>query len=239
MSVKNFIKEREEKQRLLLELKNIILKEDSRGLKIFKKLNIKDFDEVLKLFVNIGNTSYVSGDNYIFEYFVESLFEMINADPEELDKEEIIKYIHNYGIMSAQNYDIISYSTIVEGFKENIVMQEETKVINYHLKILRELASKAVALNFELGVLEVLNALRDIHGRFVDDDKQVNGLYLMNTIISLIYSAERSRNLDLKEKIIFETNGVLKLTLPRIGPEAVEVGSTQEPEEGVLPKQAA
>lgn len=239
MLVKNFVKEREEKQRLLSELKNIILKEDNRGLKIFKKLNIKNFDEVFKLFVNIGNTSYVSGDNYVFEYFIESLFEMINADPEELDKEEMIKYIHNYGIMSAQNYDIMSYSTIVKGFKENMSMREETKVINHNLKILRELASKAAALNFELGVLEVLNALRDIYRKFIEDDKQVNGLYLKNTIIFLIYTADKNRHVDLKEKILYETGDLLGFALPRVEPEAVDVKSSQEPEEGALPKQDA
>lgn len=221
MSVKIFVKERAEKRKLLSDIKKIIIKHSSKELKIFDKLNISTLDGVLELLINIGNMSYVSGDNDIFEYFIESLFDIIHADIKELNKEEIIKYIHNYGVVSAKDHDIIPYSIIIDNLKEYIFELKETKSINSYLRVLRDLALKSETNNYELGTLEALHVFRDLNEHFIEKNMHINRFYLKNIVISLISSTEISHHERLKNKVLVEANEILGFEPLKVQPDAV------------------
>lgn len=230
MSFRNYFKERQEKKKLLSEIKETILGSKKKS-KMFGKLNVSSFEEVFRVFFNLGNASYFSGDNDVFEYFIESLFEMMGADAIEMEDSEIIKYVYSYGLMSLQNYNIIPYTTVVSHLKENIFNQSDIKAVNSYIRILREFASKSVSINYEPGVMEVLNAFREINNYFLDRKMHINSMYLKNAIISMVYSAEKGKHKYMKDKILAKTKGMLKFTPHKGKPVAIDAGPTQTVQE--------
>ena len=226
MSVRSYFKERQEKRKLLSEIKETILGSKKKS-KMFGKLNVSSIDEVFRIFVNLGNASYFSGDNDVFEYFIESLFEMMGADSIEMEDSEIIKYVYSYGLMSLQNYNIIPYTTVVSHLKENIFNQSDMKAVNRYIRILREFASKSGSINYMPGVMEVLNAFREINNYFLDRKMHINSMYLKNAIISMVYSAEKGKHEYMKDKILAETKGMLGFTPHRGKPSAIDTGPTK------------
>ncbi len=207
---------------------------------MFGKLNVNSIDEVFRVFFNLGNASYFSGDNDVFEYFIESLFKMMGADSLRMEDSEIIKYVYSYGLMSLQNYNIIPYTTVVRHLKENILNQSDIKAMNGYIRILREFASKSVSINYEPGVMEVLNAFREINNYFLDRKMHINSMYLKNAIISMVYSAEKGKHKYMKDKILAKTKGMLRLTPYRVKPTAIDVGPPQTIQEelGTTPEEA-
>lgn len=218
MSVKNLIKERTEKRRQLSEIKEAILEGQNKKKNKFKKLNIRTLDEALSLLINIGNMSFVSGDNDIFEPFIEALFEILNADIKGLEKERLIKYIHNYGLRSAKDHDIIPFLIVLKNLKEPVLNLKETASVNAYLRILKNLVLKSETANYELGTLEVLRMFRELNGHFTDNDMHVNKFYLKSITISLMSSAETNRHERLKHKILAGAKNILGFKPPRVQP---------------------
>ena len=211
MSVKKYIRERYEKRKLLSEMKNIIIEEPKKEIKTLKQLDINTISEVMEMYINIGNMSYISGDNDIFEYFIESLFEIINAAPEKLNEKELVKYIYKYGLMSSRNYNITPYCIILSNIKNNVFKSEDMQIINQYLKILENLAITSEAHNYESGTMETLYILKDIDDYLKEKNMEVNRFYLKNIVISAIHSAEKNQHEHLKDKIVAESNEILEL----------------------------
>jgi hypothetical protein len=234
MSVKDLIKERSEKRKLLSEIKLIILKDPQKKLKDFKKMNVKTIDDILGLFINIGNMAYFSGDNDTFEFFMDSLFDVIHMNL-ELDREKMIKCIYNYGLLSAHNHDIIPYSIILNNFRKTIFELTETITINNYLRILKDLALNSEINNYELGVMDVLNVFKDLYDHFLDKNMHVNRLYLQNIVISLISSSESNHHERLKNTTLIEAKKVLEFEPIKARLEASEVGSIQSVGESEAP----
>ncbi len=232
MSVKDLIKERSEKRKLLSEIKLIILKDPQKRIKDFKKMNVKTIDDVLGLFINIGNMAYFSGDNDTFEFFMDSLFDVMHMNL-ELDREKMIKCIYNYGLLSVHNHDVIPYSIILNNFRKTIFKLTETITINNHLRILKDLALSSEINNYELGIVDVLNVFKDLNDHFRDKNMNVNRLYLQNIVISLISSSESNHHERFKNTMLTETKKLLEFESIKARLEASEVELTQpvgEPE---------
>ncbi len=211
MSLKRYLKERQEKRKLLSEIKNIITDESYKKLKNLKKFNINSIDEVMKMYFNIGNTTFLSGNNDAFEYFIESLFEIINAKCDNLNNNDLLENIKKYGVMSAHNYNIITYSIILNAIKRQIFTLADLQSINQYIKILGELALISENINYEEAVMEALQAIKEIHDYMIDKNMQVNRVYLQNIIISIIHSARINQHEYLKRIIITETKDKLML----------------------------
>lgn len=209
MSLKNFVSNREEKREILSQIKNIILKQSDKQLQTLKKLNISKFDEVLQLFLNIGNMSYISGDITLFEYFIKSLFELMHAEAKELNKYELIKYIQNYGLKSVKDHDIAQFSIILNNLKKYIFELKGTKNINSNLRILKNLALKSESHNYELGTFEILSVFNELNEYFKDNKMDINRLYIHNNLISLMYSAEFNHHERLKYRILKDFDDIL------------------------------
>lgn len=239
MSFRNYFKERQEKRKMLSEIKETILGSKKKS-KMFGKLNVSSIDEVFRIFVNLGNAAYFSGDNDVFEYFIESLFEMMGADSIPMEDSEIIKYVYSYGLMSLQNYNIIPYTTVISHLKENIFNQSDIKTVNGYIRILREFASKSGSINYEPGVMEVLNAFGEINNYFLDRKMHINSMYLKNAIISMVYSAEKGKHEYMKNKIVAKTKGMLRFTPRRVKPAAIDTDLTQitQEESSTTPEEA-
>lgn len=238
MSVKRYVKERHTKRELLLEIKKMIIEESSEEMKTFEILNVNTVDEVMRQFINIGNMSYFCGDNDAFEYFIESLFDIVNAEPNGIDSEELIKRIYHYSLMSAQNYDIIAYSVILNNIKKNILKLTEAQPVNQYLMILKDLAVISVSNNLKAGIMEALHAFRGINDHFVDNKMHINRMYLKNIIISIVYSAEKSRHEKLKDTLLAESSEILGFPNPQDQPITPFTGTAPIIEEVETPKQA-
>lgn len=209
MSLKRYLKERQEKRKLLSEIKDIIIDKSNKKIKNLKKFNINSIDEVMKMHVNIGNTTYLSGNNDAFEYYIESLFEIINAKCDNLNNDDLLENIKKYGVMSAHNYNIITYSIILNSIKKQIIKLSDLQSINQYIKILGELALITENINYEEAIMEALQAIKEIHDYMIDENMQVNKVYLQNIIISLIHSAGINQHEYLKRIIITETKDKL------------------------------
>lgn len=209
MSLKRYLKEREEKRKLLSEIRDIIIDEPNKKIKNLKKFNISTIDEVMKMYINIGNTTYSSGDNDAFEYYIESLFEIIKAKCEDFNNNDLIKNIKKYGIMSAHNYNIIKYSIILNIIKRHVFKLEDLQSINQYIKLLGDFTLIAENNNYEEAVMETLQVIKKIHDYLIDKSMHVNVVYLKNIIISLIHSAEINQHEYLKKIIIMEVKDIL------------------------------
>jgi len=211
MSLKNFVSNRSEKIEILSQIKDIILKQSDKQLQTLKKLNISKFDEVLQIFLNIGNMSYISGDIVLFEFFIKSLFELMHAESEALDKDELMKYIQNYGLKSVKDHDIAQFSIILNNLKEYTFELKGTKNINSYLRILKNLALKSESHNYELGTFEVLSVFNELNGYFKDKKMDINRFYLHNNLISLMSSAEINHHERLKYRILKDFDEIFGL----------------------------
>ena len=116
---------------------------------------------------------------------------------------------------------------MVSHLKENIFNQSDMKAVNRYIRILREFASKSGSINYMPGVMEVLNAFREINNYFLDRKMHINSMYLKNAIISMVYSAEKGKHEYMKDKIIAKTKGMLGLTPHKGKPAAIDTGPTQ------------
>lgn len=209
MSLKNFVSNRSEKRKILFQIKDIILKHSDKRLQTFKKLNISKFDDVFQLFLNIGNMSYISGDIVIFELFIKASFELMHAKSEVLDKDELMKYIQNYGLKSLKDHDIAQFSIILNNLKEYIFELKGTKNINSYLRILKNLALKSESHNYELGTFEVLSVFNELNGFFKDKKMDINRFYIHNNLISLMSSAEINHHERLRYRILKDFDDIL------------------------------
>ena len=190
-----------EKRGLIDEFKNIILKGSTNQIKMFDKLGVSTIQGVLKYFINIGNRAYFSSDIDTFEYFIESLFNIINVENKKVENDELIEQVYHYGLISIHNFNTALYFIIVKQLKINIYELKETKYINEYLFILKNLALKSGLNNFESGVLEIINIFKDLNEYFINNDMKINRFYLKSIMISLIYSAEKNQQKSLKNKM--------------------------------------
>lgn len=207
MSFKKYVRKRSEKIELIDEIKDIILTESRKEMSIYSGFKI---DEIIKIFINIGYKSYFSGDMDIFEYFIDSLFELVSSNSEIISAEELLKYINYLGNMSIHNHNIIPFYTIITNIQKKIYELNELNTINNYLNIIKNLAFKSEKENFEIGILEILNKLKYINNYFIKNNLQINNIFLKNIIISLIYHTDMNNKEYLKNKIIAEIEDILK-----------------------------
>lgn len=237
MSIKKFARERQEKRKLLTELKNIIIEEPDKNLRKLRKYNISTVDDVINIFFNVGNMSYFLGDNDIFDFFIESSFEIISAESDNINKNDLIKYIKNYGFMSAQNYNIITYSIILKNIKKHIFNLEKVQLINFYLRTLKDLVMIPEIKDYEVGVIEALYIFNEINDYFIFKGMRVNRVYLKNIIISIINSAEINKHQYLKNIIFSETVGIVGFQKTPDQTENLRIGATPMRDEIETPNQ--
>lgn len=209
MSFKDYLQEREGRLELLSGLKQAILSEPHKNGKLLKKYGVETSDEVLWMLVSQGNMAYRSGDLEAFEYFVELLFEIIEASPEDVEEEQVLREIKHYGLMSAHHHNYHPFRAVLENYGEYLGGKSDVESYRHHLSVMRDLGLKSLNENFEAGVFKVVGVLRDLNESLIEKELEVCRTYLKNAIIAIVSSVERSQREDLKGKIVSEVQEIL------------------------------
>ena len=209
MSFKDYLQEREGRLELLSGLKQAILDEPHKNGKLLKKYGVETSDEVLWMLVSQGNMAYRSGDLEAFEYFVELLFEIIEASPEDVDEEQILREIKHCGLMSAHHHNYHPFRAVLENYGEYLGGKSDVESYRHHLSVMRDLGLKSLNENFEAGVFKVVGVLRDLNDSLKEKELEVCRTYLKNAVIAIVSSVERSQREDLKGKIVSDVQEIL------------------------------
>jgi hypothetical protein len=209
VSFKDYLQEREGRLELLSGLKQAILSEPHKNGKLLKKYGVETSDEVLWMLVSQGNMAYRSGDLEAFEYFVELLFEIIEASPEDVEEEQVLREIKHYGLMSVHHHNYHPFRAVLENYGEYLGGKSDVESYRHHLSVMRDLGLKSLNENFEAGVFKVVGVLRDLNESLIEKELEVCRTYLKNAIIAIVSSVERSQREDLKGKIVSEVQEIL------------------------------
>ena len=230
MSIKKYISEGMEKQKVMEEIFNILTEEDDRNIRRGRKE--QSMETIVNLLINIGNQAYTQGDLDTFKNFISTIFDLMDYEIPSIKTDDLLKHVRNFVLMSTHNHNIYTYSTIMEQFNMSLRKITDAQIIYEYLQILRELALGSIRNNFELGVLEVVSTFRSINNHFTENQMYISSLYLKNLMVMLIYSAEKYRHEQLKEKIIEETLNFLKFP----SSESIQFDHTQIPQ-NIQPQQ--
>ena len=209
MSFRDYLQEREGRLELLSGLKQAVLDEPHKHGKLLKKYGVETSEEVLWMLVSQGNMAYRSGDLEAFEYFVELLFEIIEASPEDVEEEQVLKEIKHYGLMSAHHHNYHPFRAVLENYGEYLGGKSDVESYRHHLSVMRDLGLKSLNENFEAGVFKVVGVLRDLNDSLIEKELEVCRTYLKNAIIALVSLVERSQREDLKGRILSDVQEIL------------------------------
>ncbi len=211
MSVKNFLRERAGNKELLHEIKSIILEDSPSSINGFRKSGVSSIEDFVDLFMNMGNMAYHTGDIELFDEFIGALFELIDSGSDEIDSEQMMRYIYNYGAMAARGLDIYPFVAIMKNLVFRLYEEKGVEEINESLRVIRSMALKSDKSDFELGTMEVVDALKEINDHLLSNELHVNRVYLQNIVISLVYSSERNQHEDTKTRILEKAYGILRV----------------------------
>jgi len=209
VSFKDYLQEREGRLELLSGLKQAILDEPHKHGKLLKKYGVETSDEVLWMLISQGNMAYVSGDLEAFEYFVELLFEIIEASPEDVEEEQVLREITHYGLMSAHHHNYHPFRAVLENYGEYLSGKSDVESYKHHLYVMRDLGLKSLNENFEAGVFKVVGVLRDLNDSLREKELEVCRTYLKNAVIAIVSLVERSQREDIKGKIVSDVQEIL------------------------------
>jgi hypothetical protein len=209
VSFKDYLQEREGRLELLSGLKQAILSEPHKNGKLLKKYGVETSEEVLWMLVSQGNVAYRSGDLEAFEYFVELLFEIIEASPEDVDEEQILREIKHCGLMSAHHHNYHPFRAVLENYGEYLGGKSDVESYRYHLSVVRDLGLKSLNENFEAGVFKVVSVLRDLNESLLEKKLEVCRTYLKNAVIAIVSLVERGQKEDLKGRILSDVQEIL------------------------------
>lgn len=209
VSFRDYLQEREGRLELLSGLKQAVLDEPHKNGKLLKKYGVETSDEVLWMLVSQGNMAYRSGDLEAFEYFVELLFEIIEASPEDVEEEQVLREIKHCGLMSAHHHNYHPFRAVLENYGEYLGGKSDVESYRHHLSVMRDLGLKSLNENFEAGVLKVVSVLRELNDSLLEKELEVCRTYLKNAVIAIVSSVERSQREDLKGRILSDVQEIL------------------------------
>ena len=209
MSFKDYLQEREGRLELLSGLKQVILDEPHKHGKLLKKYGVETSEEMLWMLVSQGNMAYVSGDLESFEYFVELLFEIIEASPEDVEEEQVLREITHYGLMSAHHHNYHPFRAVLENYGEYLGGKTDVESYKHHLYVMRDLGLKSLNENFDAGVFKVVGVLRDLNDSLMEKELEVCRTYLKNAVIAIVSLVERSQREDMKGRILPDVQVIL------------------------------
>ena len=111
MAIKRFVRERSERTEFIDELRDVLVGGSS---KLVKGVGDGGVGVYLRFFLSVGNTAYRSGDADVFEYYLRSLFEVVEAGPEGVDCAGLVGRVRGYGFRSIRDFDLAMFGAVVE-----------------------------------------------------------------------------------------------------------------------------
>ena len=210
MKIKDYLQGLTNNRNLIDEVKDILINGSIQKNKTLIKSGITTEEDVFGLLINHGSISLSSGDIDTFRYFIEALYEIMEVNPSYSEK--ISGHVERFSYLVARERNVYNLSSIIQPLMDNIQSSETMESIHKDFKSLGKLASICEGENFDAGVLEVIQALRELHEQFEDEEKHVNDVYLKNLVISIIASVESKGNRELMEQLTSQTQELLTIT---------------------------
>lgn len=214
MALKRFVRERSERTALLDELRDVIVGGSSRGVK-----GVVDGGPgvCLRFFLSLGNEAYRSGDADVFEYFLGSLFDVVEAGPEGVDCDGLVGRVRGYGFRSVRDFDLAMFGAVVEVVAERVFAMRSVVEISGWLGFLRDLALRSAEAGFEGGVLGVVDVFRLLGVHFVDEGLGVSSMSLRNHVVGLVHYLGGVGDEGLRGRVISLVEGVLAPSEAAVG----------------------
>jgi hypothetical protein len=214
LALKRFVKERSEKTELIDELRDVLVGGSSRGVKVVGDGGVGAY---LRFLLSLGNSAYRSGDADIFEYFLRSLFDVIEARPEGVDCDGLVERVRGYGFRSVRDFDLAMFGAVVEVVAERVFAMRSVVEISGWLGFLRDLALRSAEAGFEGGVLVVVDVFRLLGVHFVDEGLGVSSMSLRNHVVGLVHYLGGVGDEGLRGRVISLVEGVLAPSEAAVG----------------------
>ena len=213
MAIKSFVKERSERTGLIDELRDAIVRGSSwRGKGI-----VDGGPEVcLGFFLSLGTVAYGSGDLDVFEYFLRSLFEVVETGPEGTDCAGLVERVRGYGFRSVRDFDLSMFGTVVEVVAEIVISMRDVVEIGGWLGFLRDLGLCSAETGFDGGVLAVVNVFRLLGVHFDGEGLGMSPMSLKSHLVGLVHYLESVGDDGLRGRVISLVEGLLSPS-PRPG----------------------
>ena len=206
LSLKRFVKGRSERTALLDELRDVIVGGSSRGVKGVVDGGPK---VCLRFFLSLGNVAYRSGDADVFEYYLRSLFDVVEAGPEGVDCDGLVGRVRGYGFRSVRDFDLAMFGAVVEVVAEMVFSMRGVVEIGGWLGFLGDLGLRSAEAGFEGGVLAVVDVFRLLGVHFVDEGLGVSSMSLRNHVVGLVHYLGGVGDDGLRGRVISLVEGVL------------------------------
>jgi hypothetical protein len=200
------VRERSEKTGLIDEFRDVLVGGLSTQVKVVGDGGV---DAYIKFFLSVGNTAYKAGDADVFEYFIKSLQEVVEAKPEGLNCADLISRMRDYGFRAIRDFDLAMFEAIVEVFSERIISMRDVVEISGWLEFLMDLGLRSSKDGFEEGVLTVVDAFRLLGTHFDRKGLGVSSMSLKNHVVELVHYLDGVENESLRERVISQVEDVL------------------------------
>jgi len=117
MSIKEFIRRRSKKRRLIDEFRKTIVSGALHKNKMLRNAGITTMEGALQLMINVGFELYSSGDIDSFGHFIDSLYDVIDSD--QSISGEVMSHIEKFGIMASRDHHYYHFSSVVRATEEH------------------------------------------------------------------------------------------------------------------------
>ena len=214
MAIKRFVRERSERTEFIDELRDVLVGGSSKRVKGVGDGGVGVY---LRFFLSVGNTAYRSGDADVFEYYLRSLFEVVEAGPEGVDCADLVGRVRSYGFRSIRDFDLAMFGAVVEVVAERVFSMRDVGEIGGRLEFLRDLGLRSAEAGFEGGVLGVVDVFRLLGVHFEGEGLGVSSMSLKSHVVGLVHYLGGVGDDGLRGRVISLVEGVLA------PPEAAEV----------------
>ena len=206
MAFKRFVRGRSERTALMDELRDVVVGGSSRGVK-----GVVDggAGACLGFFLSLGNMAYRSGDSDVFEYFLGSLFDVVEAGPEGVDCDGLVGRVRGYGFRSVRDFDSAMFGAVVEVVAGRVFSLRGVVEIGGWLGFLGDLALRSAEAGFEGGVLAVGDVFTVLGVHFVGEGLGVSAMSLRNHVVGLVHYLGGVGDDGLRGRVISLVEGVL------------------------------
>ena len=205
--MKKFVRERSERTALIGELRDVLV-----GVSPSRVKGVVDGGPgvCLGFFLSLGNVAYRSGDSDVFECFLGSLFDVVEAGPEGVDCGGLVGRVRGYGFRSVRDFDAAMLDAVVKVVSGRVFSMRDVVEIDGWLGFLRDLGLRSAEAGFDGGVLAVVGVFRLLGVHFEGEGLGVSMMSLRNHVVGLVHYLGCVGDDGLRGRVISLVEGVLE-----------------------------
>lgn len=198
--VGQYLQDREKKEGLIDEIKEILLDGSENQLRRYRKFGLKSKNGYLRLLIDLGNKAFYSGETEVIRHFLQVMFEL--AASGVLNEDIFLGRIRYFGLRSIQRFDYDSFAITLDGFFEYVCKLNETSSVNLCLQVLEKLSYGAVSNDNEACIAKLIDVFSQLNVYFEVENMYVSKIFLGNMVISLVHYAGQVRGESFRNRII-------------------------------------